>query len=64
MSVKKGEIARGTDPALRYDGAGPIAGVPTRNKIVAEHGNGMSNILQQCLSNRQPVHFMPTAVSD
>ena len=24
----------------------------------------MTTILQQCLSNKQPVHFMPTAVSD
>ncbi|PKY61400.1 hypothetical protein RhiirA4_431786 [Rhizophagus irregularis] len=47
-----------------YDSAGPLAGVPTRNEIEAEHGNKMSDILQQCLSNKQPVHFMPTAVSD
>ncbi|CAI2197707.1 8153_t:CDS:2, partial [Funneliformis geosporum] len=26
--------------------------------------NGMTAILQQCLSNKQSVHFIPTAVSD
>ena len=29
----------------RYDGAGPLAGVPSRNEIVAEYGNGMTAIL-------------------
>ncbi|CAI2198664.1 9558_t:CDS:1, partial [Funneliformis geosporum] len=31
---------------------------------MAEFDNGMTAILQQCLSNKQPVHFMPTAISD
>ncbi|GBC00545.1 hypothetical protein RclHR1_38980001, partial [Rhizophagus clarus] len=54
----------GTAPALRYDGAGPLASVPSRNDIVAEFDNGMTTILQQRLSDKQPIHFMPTAVSD
>ncbi|PKY61849.1 hypothetical protein RhiirA4_432114, partial [Rhizophagus irregularis] len=53
-----------TAPALRYDGAGPLAGIPSRNDIVAEFDNGMTTILQQSLSGKQPIHFMPTEVSD
>ncbi|CAB5209662.1 unnamed protein product [Rhizophagus irregularis] len=54
----------GTAPALRYDGAGPLTGIPSRNNIVAEYDNGMIAILQQSLSGKQPIHFMPTDVSD
>ena len=54
----------GIAPALRYDGASPLAGVPSRNEIVAEYDNGMTAILQQSLSDKQPIHFMPTEVSD
>ncbi|EXX64218.1 ribonuclease H-like domain-containing protein [Rhizophagus irregularis DAOM 181602=DAOM 197198] len=54
----------GTASALRYDGAGPLASVLSRNDIVAEFDNGMTTILQQRLSDKQPIHFMPTAVSD
>ena len=54
----------GTAPALRYDGAGPLAGIPSRNDIVAEFDNGMIAILQQSLSGKQAIHFMPTEVSD
>ena len=62
----------GTAPALRYDGAGPDEGIPYvfqdlglhRNDIVAEFDNGMTVILQQSLSGKQPIHFMPTEVSD
>ena len=54
----------GTAPALRYDDAGPLAGVPSRNEIVAEYDNRMTAILQQSLSGKQPIHFMPTEVSD
>ncbi|CAB4480535.1 unnamed protein product [Rhizophagus irregularis] len=50
----------GTTPALRYDDTGPLAGVPSRNEIVAEYDNGMTAILQQSLSDKQPIHFMPT----
>ncbi|CAG8580846.1 9227_t:CDS:2, partial [Ambispora gerdemannii] len=49
---------------LRYDGAGPLTGIPSRNDIVAEFDNGMTVILQQSLSGKQPIHFMPTEVSD
>ncbi|CAI2199667.1 19148_t:CDS:2, partial [Funneliformis geosporum] len=38
--------------------------IPSCNDIVAEFDNGMSAILQQYLTNKHPVHFMPTAVSD
>jgi len=62
----------GTAPALRYNGAGPLAGIPYvfqdlglhRNDIVAEFDNGMTTILQQSLSGKQAIHFMPTEVSD
>ena len=54
----------GTAPALRYDGAGPLTSVPSRNDIVSEFDNGMTAVLQQRLSDKQPIHFMPTAVSD
>ena len=54
----------GTAPALCYDGTGPLAGVLSRNEIVAEYDNGMTAILQQSLSDKQPIHFMPTEVSD
>ena len=54
----------GTAPALRYDGADPLASVPSRNDIVAEYDNRMTAILQQSLSGKQPIHFMPTEVSD
>src|SRR2546423_13435467 len=54
----------GTSPALRYNGAGSLAGIPSRNDIVAEYDNWMTSILQQCLSNNQAIHFMPTDVSD
>ncbi|GES77180.1 DNA polymerase family B-domain-containing protein [Rhizophagus clarus] len=54
----------GIAPAFRYDGASPLASVPSRNEIVAEYDNGMTAILQQSLSDKQPIHFMPTEVSD
>uniref|UniRef100_U9TS67 DNA-directed DNA polymerase family B exonuclease domain-containing protein n=1 Tax=Rhizophagus irregularis (strain DAOM 181602 / DAOM 197198 / MUCL 43194) TaxID=747089 RepID=U9TS67_RHIID len=53
-----------TTPALRYDGASSLTGVVLCNDIVAEFDNGMTTILQQRLSDKQPIHFMPTAVSD
>ena len=48
----------------RYDGASPLAGIPSRNDIVAEFDNGMTTILQQSLSGKQTIYFMPTEVSD
>ncbi|CAB5190929.1 unnamed protein product [Rhizophagus irregularis] len=47
-----------------YNGAGLLAGIPSHNDIVAEFDNGMTTILQQSLSGKQPIHFMPTEVSD
>ena len=47
-----------------YDGADSLVGIPPRNDIVAEFDNGMTAILQQSLSGKQPIYFMPTEVSD
>ena len=47
----------------RYDGTSPLAGT-SHNDIVAEFNNGMTAILQQSLSGKQAIHFMPTEVSD
>ena len=54
----------GTRPLACYDSASPLAGIPSRNDIVAEFDNEMTAILQQSLSGKQPIHFMPTEVSD
>jgi hypothetical protein len=48
----------------RYNGASPLADILSRNDIMAEYDNGTTAILQQFLSNKHPVHFMPTEVSD
>ena len=53
-----------TGTLARYDGAGPLASVPSRNDIVTEYDNGMTNVLRQSLSGKQPIYFMPTEVSD
>src|ERR1043166_2406522 len=61
-----------TASALRYDSTGPETGIPYvfqdldlhYNDIVAAFVNGMTAILQQSLSCKQPIHFMPTEVSD
>ncbi|CAB4481272.1 unnamed protein product [Rhizophagus irregularis] len=49
-----------TGTLVRYDGAGLLAGIPSRNDIVAEFDNGITTIFQQSLSGKQPIHFMPT----
>ena len=54
----------GTSPLVYYNNAGPLAGIPPRNDIVAEFDNGMTAIFQQSLFGKQPIHFMPTEVSD
>ena len=53
-----------TGPLTCYDGARSLANIPPRNDIVAEFDNEMTAILQQSLSGKQPIHFMPTDVSD
>jgi hypothetical protein len=53
-----------TGPLVYYNNAGFLASIPPRNDIVAEFDNGITAILQQCLSAKQPVHFMPTEVSN
>src|SRR5688572_32841640 len=54
----------GTGPLVYYNNAGFLASIPSRNDIVAEFDNGMTAIFQQSLSGKQPIHFMPTEVSD
>ncbi|CAB4407083.1 unnamed protein product [Rhizophagus irregularis] len=54
----------GTRTPVRYDSAGSLAGILSRNDIVTEYDNGVTAILQQFLSNKQTVHFMPTAISN
>ncbi|POG72664.1 hypothetical protein GLOIN_2v1477576 [Rhizophagus irregularis DAOM 181602=DAOM 197198] len=49
-----------TGTLVCYDGAGLLAGIPSRNNIVAEFDNGITTIFQQSLSGKQPIHFMPT----
>ena len=39
-----------TGPLVYYNNASPLAGIPSRNDIVAEFDNGMTAILQQSLS--------------
>ncbi|CAB4381112.1 unnamed protein product [Rhizophagus irregularis] len=56
------QTVRGT--LARYDGASLLASIPSHNDIVAEFDNGMTAILQQSLSSKQPIHFMLTEVSD
>src|SRR6266498_4610140 len=48
----------------RYGSAESLASIPSHNEIIAEYDNRMSAILQQSLSGKQPIHFMPTEVSD
>ena len=54
----------GTGPLTCYDSAEFLASIPSHNDIVAEFDNEMTAILQQSLSGKQPIHFMPTDVSD
>ncbi|RIA79052.1 hypothetical protein C1645_841651 [Glomus cerebriforme] len=53
-----------TSTAFCYDNTEFLTNILSHNKIVVEYNNGMTAILQQCLSNKQFVYFMPTAVSD
>src|SRR6185369_14884909 len=48
----------------RYGGGETLAGIPTRNDIISECDNGLTAFLQQNLSNKQPIHFMPDDVGD
>ncbi|CAG8658472.1 4301_t:CDS:1 [Paraglomus brasilianum] len=48
----------------RYGGGETLAGIPTRNDIISECDNGLTAILQQNLSDKKPIHFMPNDVSD
>ncbi|GBB93123.1 hypothetical protein RclHR1_21130001 [Rhizophagus clarus] len=54
----------GTGPLTYYNSAGLLTGIPSCNDIVAEFDNGMTVILQQSPSGKQPIRFMPTEVSD
>ncbi|CAG8648775.1 7051_t:CDS:2, partial [Ambispora gerdemannii] len=46
----------------RYGGRETLARIPTRNNIISECDNGLTAILQQNLSNKKPIHFMPNDV--
>src|SRR4051794_8600354 len=48
----------------RYGGGETLAGIPTRNDIISECDNGLTAILQQSLSDKRPIHFMPNDVGD
>ena len=48
----------------RYNSTDSLVGISPRNDIVAEFNNRMTAILQQSLFGKQPIHFMPTEVSD
>ena len=48
----------------RYNSTSPLAGILSCNVIMTEYDNGMTATLQQCLSNKHLIHFMPTEVSD
>ncbi|CAB5194047.1 unnamed protein product [Rhizophagus irregularis] len=52
-----------TTPALRYDSASSLTSIILCNDIVSEFDNGMTDVLQQRLSDKQPIHFMPTAIN-
>ena len=49
---------------IRYGGGETLAGIPTRNDIISKCDNELMAILQQSLSNNQPIYFMPNDVSD
>jgi hypothetical protein len=53
-----------SSPRAHYNNTSFLASIPSCNDIVAEFDNRMSVILQQSLSGRQPIHFMPMEVSD
>ena len=46
----------------RYGGGETLAGIPSCNDIISECDNGLTPMLQQCLSDKQPIHFMPIDV--
>ncbi|CAJ0649144.1 3482_t:CDS:2 [Entrophospora sp. SA101] len=48
----------------QYGGGETLARIPTRNDIISECDNELTAILQQSLSNNQPIYFMPNDVSD
>src|SRR2546430_16424031 len=53
-----------TGPLVRYNSTKFLASISSHNDIVAEFNNGITAILQQSLFSKQPIHFMPTEVSD
>src|SRR6185312_8259136 len=58
-------VTQETDPCLiRYGGGETLVGVPSRNDIISECDNGLTAILTQNLSQKQPVYFMPNEVED
>jgi uncharacterized protein YkvS len=49
---------------IRYGGGESIEGVQSRNDIATEFDNEMTAVLQQSLSAKRSIHFMPTDVGD
>ncbi|RIB15279.1 hypothetical protein C2G38_2247731 [Gigaspora rosea] len=49
---------------MRYGGGETLAGIPSRSDIISECDNGLTAILQQSLSEKKPIHFMPNDVED
>ncbi|RHZ87185.1 hypothetical protein Glove_40g158 [Diversispora epigaea] len=52
------------EQSTRYGGGKTLFGIPTSNNFISECDKGLTAILQQSLSNKQPIHFMPIDVSD
>ncbi len=53
-----------TGPLAHYNSINFLANILLYNEIIVKYNNGISTILQQCLSDKQSIHFMPIAISD
>ena len=49
---------------FRYTGENYLPGIPTRNDIVAENDEGLTEILENALINRQNIPFMPVDIEE
>ncbi|CAG8481644.1 3602_t:CDS:2 [Cetraspora pellucida] len=48
----------------QYRSRETLAGIPSHSDIISECNNELTAILQQSLSDKQPIYFMPNDVSD
>ncbi|RIB18258.1 hypothetical protein C2G38_2310958 [Gigaspora rosea] len=48
----------------QYGGGITLAEIPSHGDIISEYDNGLTAILQQSLSDKQPIYFMPNDMSD